>query len=241
MFLSVIYKMSEIKSESELRKKCVIFGLEDVLVPGKLEENVDLEAVFGILQNLKGLEERFARFRFFVVSGYSIAEGNKRLEQHGLKKFVQEDRVFFVNQEYLEGREEVDKKLYEKNIAQNPEFKDEYFKQKVIEDIAAKFDYAKEDMVLIGHDVWTEGYYTFRFSQIEFALIRSAHASLGEKKEDEIKNLTYINRTWEDIVKLIKGEFPKPDYALLQKFFLDKMGEKLFEGTKVGALKKISG
>lgn len=231
----------KLKKESCLAKKCLVFGFEDVLVPGSIEKDLKLNDVLEILKNLKKLEEKFPRFRFFAITGYSADEALKRLEKYGLKEFFPEGRLFFVNKEYLAGREEIDRKLYEQNLKKNPEFKDEYFKQVVIEEIQKKFDYKPEEMVFVGHDLWTEGYYTLRFSKIDFALIRSAHSSLGEKKAGEIKNLIYIERDWKDIEKLVKGEFPKPDYALLEKFVLNKMKEKLFEGTQLGTLSKISG
>jgi len=232
--------MAKIKSESDLRKKCLIFGLEDVLIPGLVEKDLKMKVVFGILKNLKKLEERFPRFRFFAITGLSAFEAGKRIEKYNLRDFFPEDRIFFVNQAYLESRQDIDKRIYEQNIKKNPEFKDEYFKQVIIEEIERKYDYGKEEMVLVCNDSWTEGYYTTLFSKIDFAIIRSAHSNLGEKKSEEIKNLTYINRAWGDIEKLIKGEFPKANYAVLEKFVMDKMKEKLFEGTNLGALTKIS-
>lgn len=232
--------MGKIKKESEIRKKCLIFGLEDVLIPGKIEPDFKMKAVFAILKNLKTLEKKFPRFRFFAISGYSTDEAVKRIEQFGLKEFFPEGRLFTVNKAYLESKEEVDKTLYEQNIQKNPEFKDEYFKQVMIEEIAKKFNYEKEEMILIAHDIWTEGYYTKRYSRIDFAIIKSAQASNGEKKPEEIKKLVYINRAWGDVEKLIRADFPKPEYAFLEAFVLSKMKEKLFEGTNLGALSKIA-
>jgi len=232
--------MAGIKSGAQLAKKCLIFGLEDVLIPGKLDKNVKMKNVFSILKKLKGLEEKFPKFRFFAITGYSANEAFKRLEQFKLGEYFPEGRVYYVNQKYLSGREDIDRQLYEKKISENPEFKDEYFKQVIIEEIEAQYNYSKEEMVLVGHDLWTEGYYTMRFSKIDFALIRSAHSSLGERKPDEIKGINYIERNWADIERLLKAELPKPDYAMLDKFVINKMKEKLFEGTKMGALSKIA-
>jgi hypothetical protein len=232
--------MIKIKQENDLKKKCVIFGLEDVLIPGNVEKDLKMKDVFEILENLQKLEEKFPKFRFFAITGFSADETLKRIEKHCLKGFFPEGRLFFVNQAYLEGREEVDKEIYEKKIKENPEFKDEYFKQVTIQGIAEKFSYKPEEMILVCNDLWTEGYYTMRFSKIEFALIRSAHSSLGQRKLEEIKGLTYINRTWEDIEKLISGKFPQPNYAFLDAFIMNSMKEKLFEGTKLGALNKIA-
>lgn len=231
----------KIKKDSNLAKKCLIFGFEDVLIPGNIDKNVKMKNVSEILKNLKKIEELFPRFRFFAATGYSADEALKRIEKYKLREFFPEDRIFFVNKEYLAGREEIDRKLYEQKITENKEFKDEYFKQVTIQAIQEKFGYTPEEMVFIGHDLWTEGYYTFRFSKIDFALLKNSHSCLGECKNEEIKNLTYIDRTWGDLEKLIKGEFPKPDYALLEKFVFSKMKEKLFEGTKLGALSRIAG
>lgn len=232
--------MAAIKSEKDLAKKCLILGLEDVLIPGKLDKSVKMKNVFSILKKLKALEKKFPRFRFFAITGFSANEALKRLEKYGLKEYFPEGRIYFVNTKYLAGREDIDRQLYERNIKENPEFKDEYFKQVIIEEIAAQYNYSKEEMLLLGHDLWTEGYYTFRFSKIDFALLRSAHSSLGERKSEEIKGINYIDRAWGDIEKLLKGETARPDYSMLDRFVINKMKEKLFEGTKLGALSKIA-
>ncbi|MFH0714797.1 MAG: hypothetical protein V1847_04010 [Candidatus Diapherotrites archaeon] len=41
----------------ELKKKVLIFGLEDVLVPGAIEKKVKMKDVYEILKNLKALEK----------------------------------------------------------------------------------------------------------------------------------------------------------------------------------------
>ena len=220
-----------------LKKKAIIFGFEDVLIPGKVEKSIDLNEVKKILTNLEMLRKK-SGLHVVVISGYSQKIGEQKLKQYGLEKFFAPEFIFFVSKDYLNSMEEVDRKRYEESIKKNPSYKDEFFKQFVIEKFSKEHNIPKELMVYVGHDIWLEGFYTRRFSGIDFALIRSAHSHIGQRKPEEVKNLVYINRTWNDIKKLLMHETLGAKYEHLDNYVQNTIKEKLFEGTKLEGLVK---
>lgn len=225
----------------KLEKKCLILGLEDVLVPGKVEKKVNGKEVKEILSNLEKLEKAVPDFHFFISSGHSEQNALDLMKKNGLEKWFSKERCFFVTPEYVEEKEDVDKNLYKKYVEKDPLFKDEFIKQKVVEKLIEKYHFSKEQMVLVGHDLWFAAFYTTRFSGIDFALIKSAFSVRHEKESALVKGLVYISRTWSDIRKLLSGGFPKAEYAflnahiqsLLQKELLSRETmEKLAEARR---------
>lgn len=227
---------------ADLKKTAIIFGLEDILIPGTIEPTLNMEEVHHLLKELSELERKYENdgFHIFLMTGLPSAVAMKKIHEHKLGEYFKAGHVFSVDQDYLMSKEEIDRSLYQKNIEKNPHFKDEYFKQVMIEKIAKDFNIEKEKMILIGNDVWTEGYYTCRFSKIDFAIIKSASASLGEKKEGLIPGVVYIERTWDAIQKILLEPIPPHDCVALEKFVFKIMGEKLTEGTAIGGLAKVA-
>ncbi|MDO8537303.1 MAG: hypothetical protein Q7S21_00300 [archaeon] len=226
--------MPELNAE-KLKKKAIFFGFEDVLVPGKVDKNIDLNEVKKILSNLQTLQNKF-NLHVVVISGYSQKIGEKKLKEFSLEKFFNPDFVFFVSKNYLSSMQEIDRKRYEVAIKKDPNYKDEYFKQYVIQKFSKDHNISKKQMIYIGHDVWVEGFYTRRFSQIDFALIKSAYSQRGEKAQEPIKHLFYIQRKWKDIQKLLTLDELKAEYSQLDNYVTTVMKEKLFEGTKLEGL-----
>lgn len=226
--------------EQGLKKKVIVLGLEDVLVPGKVVKKVNGKEVEKILKNLKKLHKKIPRFQYFLVSGLREKQAKKLAKKYNLDKYFEEQNMYFVTEKYIWEKKEIDKKLYMQNIEKNERFKDEFFKQYVIDLLEKELKIGKHEMLYIGHDVWSEGFYTHRFSKIDFALIKSSYSHLDEKKEFLVKGLTYIERKWKDVKKLIEGKNPKPDYSGLEKFVYNTMKEALFKGTKMEGISKIA-
>lgn len=220
----------------KLEKTTLILGLEDVLVPGQIDPKIKIKDVKQILQNLVLLEQKVPGFRFFIITGYTREKGVELLKKHGLYSFCSEQNCFFVTPEYLASKEPVDRELHEKALQKDPNFKDEFLKQITIDKLSQEYHIPKSKMVLIGHDLWFGGFYTMRFSQIDFALIRSALSLRHEKYETPIKGLTYINRTWADIKKLLLGKFPKADYSFLNAFVDNFLRKELISPQTMGAI-----
>jgi hypothetical protein len=219
-------KVAGLETE-KLVKTTLFLGVEDVLVPGKIDSKIDNKAVKEILKNLLLLEKKVPGFHFFVLTGYNQKIGTELLEKNGLFTFLLPGHCFFVNEEYLSAKEPVDREIYEQEIKKDPLFKDEYFKQVMVNQLNEKFSIPKEKMVMIGHDLFFGAFYTNRFSGIDFALIRSALSMRGQKYGQPIRGLTYINRSWSDIRKLLTGQFPVPDYGPLKNAIQSLLGKEL--------------
>lgn len=222
-------------SEKQLKKRVIFFGLEDVLVPGRVDESIDLKEVQKILSKISGLAKKFKGFHIVLITGYSEKKAKEKIKHFGLGKFFPPEKIFWVTQKYIDSKADIDKQLYLQKIKKDPCFKDEYFKQKIIQEIGEKLGARKEEMLFICHDVWSEGFYTRRFSGIDFALISSAHSRLDKKEERRINGLTYIERKWADVRELLIGKKPKPSYEYLDNYVHDTIKEEFF-GDKLEKL-----
>ena len=205
-------------SESDVKKKAVFFGLEDTLAPGQVDKNVDLEEVKRILSNLFRLREKFPFFEFCLLSGRKTERALATAKESGLDTMFPEGNIFGVSAQYLSEKNEIDRERYEKAVAQNQDYKDEFSKQKAIEDFLALKGIGIHEAVLVDHDVWTGAFYTMRFSKVDFALVEEAYSFNSQPKEDRVKGLTYIHRNWDDILGLVLGKKGNADNSALQKF-----------------------
>ncbi len=220
---------------NKLVKTALFLGVEDVLVPGKVDSTVDNKAVKEILKNLSMLEKKVPEFRFFILTGYNQQIGSDLLKKHGLDSFCSEKRCFFVNLDYLASKKKIDRGIYAAELKKDPLFKDEYFKQIMVNQLGEKLAIPKEKMVMVGHDLFFGAFYTNRFSGIDFALIRSAISMRGQKfQQPLVKGLTYINRTWPDIRKLLIGQFPAADYSSLKSMIQSLLARELVSSQTMG-------
>ena len=122
----------------QLKKKGIIFGLEDVLVPGKIDSAVSMDDVQQILSELSALEKKFETkgFHLFLITGLPEKIALQKIQENQLGEFFKVGHIFFVNESYVNAKSEVDKALYDQHLEKDPAFKDEYFKQVIIEKIA---------------------------------------------------------------------------------------------------------
>ncbi len=214
----------------QFEKKLVLFGLEDTLVPGNVETKFNMKPVYDILENLKTLSVEKLDFHFGIVSGLPNEFAMKKINEFKLDEFFEKEMIFTVDEQYLNLKSEEDRQIYDVKISQNPQFKDEYFKQKIIQSCLEKFSIQKKQAAFIGHDIWTEGFYTMRFSGIDFVLISSSYSHSDKLLNEKVQGINYIQRRWSDVEKLIMGKFPDSDYSKLNKYVHDKVYAHLFDG-----------
>jgi hypothetical protein len=225
-------------NESDLKKKVVFFGFEDVLVPGKVEKNIDSKKVTEILTNLQELKKSVPAFHFYLMTGHRQEQAEKKLKEFGLDKFFKKENTLFVTDDYVEDKAKVDRERYAENLAKDPKFKDEYFKQVTINELKKELGVSEEEMVLICHELVSEAFYTMRFSKIDFAVIESAQSYLNKKFDEKIKGLTYIKREWPDIKKILLGEKGKPDLTAFEKLIFKKLKESLMDTQSIKVIGK---
>lgn len=218
-----------------LKKKILVFDLEDILISGQIAKNIDKKKVFDVLEKLSALEKNVPAFRLFLVSGYSKKEGMKKLAENNLLRFFKPGHVFFPEKGYLNSMAEVDKARYSQRLAKDPLFQDEYFKQVVLEKISKDFQFEKSRMVFIGHDLLTEAFYSQRFSKVDVALVKEALSLRHQKTKNLVKGLIYLNFSWADFKKLLLGKKPAPDYSFLKRFIENYLQREIIGGMQINA------
>jgi hypothetical protein len=208
-------------------KEVIFFGLEDTLVPGSIDPDVDLEEVKLILDKLE--TERWSQA--VILTGLREEDAWAKIEKHGLTDhgLIKKEDVFAVNQKYIDSKAEEDRERYLEQVEKDPGFKDEYFKQVMINRYSQEKGIPKGDMVLVGHDLWFDGFYTMRFSQIDFALIKSANSERGEKSDKFVEGLIYIERNWPEINDLVKRMKGQPDLTQLNKYIFDYLKQQMLD------------
>lgn len=217
----------------KLKKTCILFGFEDVLVPDGVSGSFGQKPVLEILKNLAELEKKVSGFHFALLTGLHEGKGEARIADAKLNEYFSSEKIFMVDQSYLDSKSPVDLDLYQKNIEKDPNFKDEYFKQTIIDKISSTYNVPKEKMVYVGNDLLFAAFYTSRYSKIDVALIKDSVSLRGEKIDQPIKGLVYINRNWKDIQKLLLGKFPAVDYTELIKFIQKWLEKQLLQTNSI--------
>jgi len=222
-------------TNENLKKKYVFFSLDDVLISGEIDKDVDCDKVNEILGNLQKLEKELD-FHMFLISSVAEKPTDERIKKCGIKKYFKAENVFCVDKEYIDSKDELDKTRLEKQLKDDHEFSDEYFKQHIINNYILEKDIQKEMVVLIGHDVWTDAFYTRKFSQIDVALVKEAYSERHRESKHFVKGLIYLRREWGEFRKLLLGQFPDPDYSTLDKYVYRVFQTHLFEGKGLGSV-----
>lgn len=231
--------MESIK-EGQIKKKVVFLGLEDVIASGEVDARVNTPEIEKILSNLRELDNK-KLINLYLVSGLQEKKALEIVSELKLGEFFRKENMLFATQKYINSKKEMDRKRYLVQLGEDPEFKDEYFKQEAIKKTLDRGKIQREDAILIGHDIWTDGFYTMRFSRIDFALMKESLSERHKLRKGKIKGLTYIRREWADFRKLLMGKFPKPDYRFLNKYTFEYLRGHLFAGTKIEPLIKRGG
>ncbi|MDD5147972.1 MAG: hypothetical protein PHH08_00735 [Candidatus ainarchaeum sp.] len=216
-------------SENQLKKKAIFFGLDDILIPGLIDRKVDKKEVEKIIHNLEKIKKNSKNFFWGVVSGYTKEAGMKKLKESCIEKYYCEENFFFVEPDYIEGKETFDREVHLKKLSQDAFFQDEFFKKILIEKEISKRGISKEETIFVGHDLMFDAYYLWKFGQIDCALLKEAFSEKNKKRKEIIKSMIYIRRNWDDIQKLLLGKFPKPDYSFMETAVLLSLKQELMD------------
>jgi hypothetical protein len=177
----------------------------------------------------------------YLVSGHHEPVAKRKMVDKEFHKFVDSKHFVFVDEVYIESKGEDDKKLHRDNLAKDAEFNDSFFKQVLIQRILKEKDLNEKDALLLCNDIWVDGYYTTRFSKIDFALFENNLTDRGNKTE-RINGLVYFNFDF-DSVKSILTDFPVVNYSSLDKYIFDVMknvlvGDSVKDSIRQSVLKK---
>jgi len=225
--------------KKSIKKTSIFLLLQNVLVPGSILKSVPKETAKAMefLQKLQkdGLVE------LFLIVGQLKEPGSKVLEKSSFARAFSEKNIFFVTQDYINSKEPFDKERHLASLEKDPGFIDEFFKQKVILDLIEKGRVKRESSVLIAHDMWLDGFYTSRFSKIDFVLLKESLSEKNVPVTENIRWLNVISFTEKDLVNVILSKLPAPDLALLETRIFNRMNRELLSGTDFsGLVKKVS-
>lgn len=219
------------------KKKILFFCLEDVLIPGLVDNKVDVQKTKELLGELKPFEEK-GKLKLFLISGNKQTTALQKIKKHGIGEYFQKENIFAVTRKYIDSKKLVDKNNYIAQLKKNKQFKDEYLKQIVIQNIAKDFP-EKEEMVLIGHDFLTDGYYTTLYSKID-VVFASNSASYNHQKCQTLKGMAYADLNKDGFQKVLNWQYEKIDYSILQRLVFSKIGKDLFQNINIGQLQNIN-
>ncbi len=217
--------------EQQLKKHALVFCLDNVLISGDIAQKISKNAIEEILNNLHEMELRYKNFHVFVVSGADEKYIGETLAANALSDYFQKENILYVTQSYIDSKEPIDKERYYIELKKNPAFRDEFFKQYAIDrEIIEKRGIPRENILLICHDLLTDAFYTLRFSQVDFALVKDALSYRHLPIKEVIKGLVYLNMNWRDFKKLLLGKSRKGDTKFLESYVYSRLQKDVIGG-----------
>lgn len=162
-----------------------------------------------------------------LISGFHEKVANKKFNDSYLKEYFDERNFLYVNENYIEEKGDNDKKLFLENLGKDPEFNDSYFKQVAMQKFLEENSIEKEAALLLSDDVWVDGFYSTKFSKIDFAIFEDNIVDRGNPI-GKIEGLPYFSFNF-DSVKSLMENFPVVDFFHLKKFVNDAMTKVLLK------------
>jgi len=222
-------------------KKLCFIEMEGILAPlGNYSP--DKEKVTLFLNELTSFSKK-NKIELFLVSGHHEPIAKQILHKHEFSKFFDENHFLCVDELYISKKEVADRDLHKENLKKDKFFLDNYFKQVAIQQLLKEKDLNERDALLLSDDIWVDGYYTTRFSKIDFAIFEENITDRGNKV-DRINGLAYFSFDFSSVKKLL-SDFPKVDLSGLDKYVFEIMkkvlvGDSVQESIRNAALKRIN-
>lgn len=174
----------------------------------------------------------------YVLSGFHESVAHKKFDKSFLKEIHSKEHFVCATEKYILSKNSDDEKVYREKLSLDPEFNDSYSKQVFIEDILKQKKVSQKDALLLGDDIWVDGYYTTRFSKINFALFEE-NLTDRSKRTERINGLAYFSLDF-DSVKLLLEKFPQVDTSSLDKYVFETMKKALVGDSLNDAMKKVA-
>ena len=179
------------------------------------------------------------KISLYLLSGFHEKIAMEEFDNSNLKKYFDKSHFLYVDENYISKKAELDEKIHREALDNDSKFIDSYFKQIAIEKVIDETRVAKEEMLLLCNDIWVDGYYTTRFTKINFALFEENILERGNKAE-RISGLAYFSLEFDSVKKLIVN-FPEIDFDPMGKFIFNIMKKVLMSDVDLsGVVKKIS-
>lgn len=221
---------------SSIKKKSVFLKLGSLLPQGENEAG-QWKNLAEALSFLNGLEKQ-GLLTTYLVAGQEKQAAWKKISGLGLEKFFAPQNMFFVTKDYIDSKEEVDRERHLAALEKDPLFVDEYFTQMTILALISSGKAKKEESVLLGNDIWFDGFYTARFSSIDFVLVEEKLSERNELLVSKLSGLNYVSISANDFKKIVLWNFPQNDVAFLQRHVMDTLSKEILKDTDFSGLRK---
>lgn len=215
-------------------KKICFIEAEGVLLPFN-DYSPNEERVKSFFEQLTNYCKK-NNISIYVISGYHEGVAYKKFEESFLNGVCEKDNFICADEEYVKSKTKDDQTLHRQKLETDPEFNDSYFKQVFIQNILKEKNLSPQDALLLGEDIWVDGYYTTRFSKIDFAIFEENVTDRG-KKVERISGLAYFSLEFDSVKQLIE-EFPQVDMRALDKYVFEIMKKALVGDSLQGVIKK---
>lgn len=219
-------------------KRAIVFSFEDVLVPGPGNPNVDVKKTKAVLKKAVAYAKK-KDLNIYIISSYQEALLHEKLSQSGLEGLLPDDHVFGVHSAYLSKMEPLDRERYDARCKDDPACTDEYYRQVEMQAIMEKEKLTPEQMLLVGHDYWFDGFYTRRYAKVDIAFIESGLTNRNGPISERIEGLWYAPFEWKALQKLVEGKTLAANYARLDAWTQSVLTEALLGGKGVTAIRKV--
>ena len=170
------------------------------------------------------------KIELYLVSGHHEPIAQNKFCENKFSEFFDEEHFLCVSEEYISKKDKGDKELHRTNLEKDKHFLDNYFKQVAILDILKEKDLHPKDALLLGDDVWTDGYYTNRFSKVDFAIFEGNVVDRG-KPIERINGLAHFSLEFPSVKQLLEN-FPLTNGASLDRYVFEVM-KKVLVGDNV--------
>jgi hypothetical protein len=209
--------------------KQLFFSLSDSLVSNK-----DFYKYISILNNMF-LFCKNNNIDLFIISEFKENYSNEILSKFNLNVSLKKN-IISVSKDYIDSLKDLDKEIKEKEFNENYKFCDKYFKVFYFNNI---FKENKKNLLFVCCDLLTEGYYSKKYSNIDFVILKQ-FISFNNKKIDVSKfKDNFIINNLEDIKKHLKKN-TKFNYLNLFNFVNNYLTKNIVGNINVFSNKNIS-
>ena len=174
------------------------------------------------------------KIKLCLVSGYHEDIAKKKFGESFLTEYFDENCFHYVDEEYLKNKADADEALHREHLEKDPEFNDSYFKQVAMQKHMEEDGVSTDEVLLLSDDIWVDGFYTIKFSKVDFAIFEENITERGNPTK-RIPGLAYFNLDF-DSVKVLVEDFPEVDTSKLEKFVVDSMAKILMEGADLSGV-----
>jgi len=223
--------------QNTIKKTKLLFVLDDVLAPGRITNSIDRAGVDETLGLLAGLQEK-GWVELFLIAGQQKAKAQAKIDAAGLGKYFSQGNIFFVNDAYLSSKAALDRERHMAQLKKDPGFVDDFFTQHVLTGLIGSGRVKPKECCLVGHDLWTDAFYTARFSKIDFVLVRSALSERAVRVQQEYRWVNIIDLNGADIKKVLLWTLRSTDPKIIESHIFNRLKKEFLQGTDFSGLVK---